>query len=282
MSLSLLRGARSAGRSMLVLGRAGAASCAPTSSVCTRVVSRSFAFKIKNIVPSGGGGGSSSGGGSSGGGGGANFWRDPTTAILLLNTALYVLWSESDEAGYRYDARLLRLQRFLINNFTLSYTNVVINHNYLPLVTHVLSHTGFFEFAINTLIVATMRSTSQAMGGAPFLRLYALSGVAGGLFHLFSPFFIPDEWPSGGATNRYILLASPYAGANGAIAGVWTFEALMYRQPAALLFTSGLTALHAYYLYSGDTAARGNGTWLGGSLAGAAVYLLSRGRARRL
>lgn len=99
------------------------------------------------------------------------------------------------------DDSLARLKKFLSDNVVVSYKSVVVRQTVLPIVLHMFSHSNWIEMIIYTYTIANMRSTCQAMGSRSFKRLYVLSGITGGIFHIFSPFFVPDKWPSGATTT---------------------------------------------------------------------------------
>jgi membrane associated rhomboid family serine protease len=196
------------------------------------------------------------------------------TFILVINTVIYILWNYSNAVT----------PEFMDANFLVSW-QALLDGRYWTLITSVFSHSQFFHFLLNMLVLHSFGNImTRTLGVKRFVVFYLLAGAFSSFVHsAVSAFLLHDA-------------SLPALGASGALTGIIMIFALIYPKEKLLLF--GLIPMPAIFgalLFvgldiwglssqaEGGGLPIGHGAHLGGSFAGLVyyfVFLRSKFRAR--
>lgn len=130
-----------------------------------------------------------------------------------------------------------------------------------PLFTSMWLHdpSTVFHLAGNMLFLALFGAVvERALGSLPFLALYLVSGVAGGLFHVLV-----------GPTD-----ISPLVGASGAIFGLMAVAGVL--RPRLMGFIVSLAGIEIWHAFTGGSGGVSFACHLGGLVAGFVVVAALR------
>ena len=190
--------------------------------------------------------------------------------IMTANFAVFGLWNAS--------ANDKKIQRFLMENFTVSYNNVIHNNNYHTLITSALSHKSFSHLCSNMITLYFFGSDVAAvLGPRKFAALYFTACGVSSLAQIYSPYYVPKNWLS--PYNPYLEMprqqsdAISSLGASGALSSVIAYSVLLFPGSKVLvllfipmpmaLFGVGFIGRDLYGYYQG-TGNVGYGAHLGG------------------
>jgi membrane associated rhomboid family serine protease len=146
------------------------------------------------------------------------------------------------------------------------------------------SHQDFFHFLVNMFVFYSFGGIAiGALGTTRFLQLYLGGGLAAAWCQMNAQHLVPRSWPSFDHTR-------PLMGASGAVNALlaWyvfsfpTSRLMLYGivpVPAALVGL-GLLSMDLRGLYLGDSNV-GNAAHIGGSVFGAAYFLVRKFALRR-
>ncbi len=185
---------------------------------------------------------------------GGRSWS-PTVAILVINILVFFLEASGGTTAYRlfqdYGALSLGgIQRGFVWQF----------------VTFQFMHGGILHLVLNCMTLYSLGRILEAeLGKASFLKLYLLSGVAGGVLQLLSGLVVPS-WaaPTVGASAGICGLAAAF-GLIHADATISMFFVIPFRARYILHLTVGISVLFIL-LFPGLPLA--HGAHLGGAFFG--------------
>lgn len=191
--------------------------------------------------------------------------------IVAINLVVFLAWRTLDP-------------RFMVANFTTSWTLAFARGRYWTLLTSVFSHESLIHFVINMLVLNSFGSIlASVLGVRRFLGFYLVAGIVASISH---------------DVVSNLVLGSPglgAVGASGAVAGLVLLFALMFPREKLLIF--GLIPLPALFgalvfvgldiwglfaQFEGGGLPLGHGAHLGGAFAGALYYGLFLRRRRRI
>jgi membrane associated rhomboid family serine protease len=209
--------------------------------------------------------------------GGPPAWRwrwSATTVLMAVITGVFLLqWA----AGLYVDHNLDSLEHHpdaaqvqFVTDKLLPLSAEGLRHGYVwQLVTFQFLHANFLHLACNLFCLWMFgRVMEQALGRASFLKLYFLSGIAGGLLQALLGLMMPERF------------GAPVVGASAGIIGL--FGAFAMFQPDAKVLLWFIIPMSARLLFWGSVAIAvfflvepmgtqiANGAHLGGLLMGAA------------
>lgn len=193
-----------------------------------------------------------------------------TTALLVSNVAVFLLWSFA-----------ARPTPFLVDNFLVSWT-ALADGRLWTLITSVFSHNLLLHLLVNMVVLMSFGKPMELlMGRGRFLRFFLTAGVVASLAHA--------------ATSRFLLDRPelPALGASGALAGVLMLFSFSFPKAKVLFFfIIPLPAIFAALAFiaidvwglmaqiGGGTLPIGHGAHLGGGLVGILYYLMRGGSLR--
>ena len=200
--------------------------------------------------------------------------------IIASNCVVFGAWDAS-----RSDRKL---QRFLMENFTVSYNNVIRRHNYHTLITSAFSHKDAYHLFSNMITLYFFGiDLALILGTRRFAALYITASGVSSLAQIYSPYYVPKNWLS--PHNPYRRISSiqrdaiPSLGASGALSAVITYSVLYAPRRIILfnlfipmpmaLFGVGFIAQDLYGYYQG-TGNVGYGAHLGGKRLAIIVVIL--------
>jgi membrane associated rhomboid family serine protease len=171
-----------------------------------------------------------------------------TLALILANLAVYAL--EQASGGQAFCEAFGLIPAHFVHGGSLS-----------PLVSSLFLHdpSSLYHIAGNMVFLAFFGAiVERELGSLPFLAVYALSGVAGGLMHV--------------AVNPSAV--EPLVGASGAIFGVLAVAGAL--RPRLLGFVLSFAAIEVYHAFFGAVGSVSFSCHIGGFVAGFIVVVFLR------
>lgn len=171
-----------------------------------------------------------------------------TVALILANVLAY--WLELASGGQAFCER-----------FGLVPAHFMSTGDITPLVSSMFLHdpSSLLHLGGNMAFLALFGAIVEgALGGLPFLAVYLLAGVAGGLLHV-------EVDPKA---------LDPLVGASGAIFGLIAVAAAL--RPRLLGFAVAFAGVEVWHSFTGGEGAVSFGCHLGGLAAGVLIVMLLR------
>ncbi|KAI8916568.1 hypothetical protein DFJ77DRAFT_439812 [Powellomyces hirtus] len=207
---------------------------------------------------------------SSGGQWGGRRGNDPLTPTTVLygvigvNVGVFLLWqyARGNAQSYHDQSSL----RFMMDNFMLSYNNVIGEHRWWTMLTAAVSHVEALHLGLNMFVLHSFGSAVlEFISPRQFLLLYAVAGLTSSAASLFRQSRLPP----------YERANTKSLGASGSVTGITLLFALMFPTATINVMFIPVPAMVGIGT-SGRVDSAGH---IGGAVAGLAYwYLKIRGR----